>query len=315
MPLHVSKVLVCASAYIDAYMCQNVPLDQSGVLGTSPLRQLLLASHAHSFRTSNKTWGNPPRNSKSGPQSWKDLFNRKAIIHFPYEVSTMSIFEQYSAGAVLVFPSRRFFEELINNHLAVKAGKPPTSENGSLPKVSSVYWEQNTDAFRLKLPPDQLDKLPEFAELASKCKHVVEQQGEQVWAYTFGDPHRSLPDALKGTEHASWWLDRADFYDKEWMPGIKFFDSWEGLVELAVQVSLHVSNLSSHLNFPIFQNNSGASKFYASTRLMPANLWQEPIADERRQQLEFVQARNAKVYARWRELVEDAFPQLKGKHA
>lgn len=48
---------------------------------------------------------------------------------------------------------------------------------------------------------------------------------------------------------------------------------------------------------------------------MLANLWQEPIADERRQQLEFVQRRNTEVYARWRELVEDAFPQLKGKHA
>jgi hypothetical protein len=81
-------------------------------------------------------------------------------VHFPYEVSTMSIFEQYSAGAVLIFPSRRFYEELIRNFLAEKAGNPPITDNGSVQSLSSVYWEQNTASFRLRLAPDQLDKLP-----------------------------------------------------------------------------------------------------------------------------------------------------------
>ena len=33
-----------------------------------------------------------------------------------------------------------------------------------------------------------------------------------------------------------WWLDRADFYDPEWFPGITYFDSWEEMVELAKRV-------------------------------------------------------------------------------
>ena len=45
--------------------------------------------------------------------SWNDLYSYKALVHVPYEISTMSIFEQYSAGIPLFFPSRKFYEECI----------------------------------------------------------------------------------------------------------------------------------------------------------------------------------------------------------
>ena len=32
------------------------------------------------------------------------------------------------------------------------------------------------------------------------------------------------------TTHTCRWLERADFYDDEWFPGIQYFDSWEELV-------------------------------------------------------------------------------------
>jgi len=47
--------------------------------------------------------------------SWEELYSYKAIIHVPYEISTISIFEQYSAGVPLFFPSRKFYEECIIN--------------------------------------------------------------------------------------------------------------------------------------------------------------------------------------------------------
>lgn len=40
-----------------------------------------------------------------GKYSWEDLYSYKDIIHFPYNVSTMSIFEQYQAKIPLSFPS------------------------------------------------------------------------------------------------------------------------------------------------------------------------------------------------------------------
>jgi len=47
--------------------------------------------------------------------TWKELFSFKAIVHFPYNVSTMSIFEQYSAGVPIFVPSKRFALELYKN--------------------------------------------------------------------------------------------------------------------------------------------------------------------------------------------------------
>lgn len=53
--------------------------------------------------------------SQLGNYSWKDLYSYDSIIHFPYNVSTMSIFEQYNAGIPLAFPSLEFALELIKN--------------------------------------------------------------------------------------------------------------------------------------------------------------------------------------------------------
>lgn len=43
---------------------------------------------------------------------WSYLMNFEGIIHIPYEVSTMSIFEQISSGIPLFFPTKEFLKEL-----------------------------------------------------------------------------------------------------------------------------------------------------------------------------------------------------------
>ena len=45
--------------------------------------------------------------------TWSELYSYKAIVHIPYEMSTMSLFEQYSAGIPLFLPSRAFYLECI----------------------------------------------------------------------------------------------------------------------------------------------------------------------------------------------------------
>lgn len=42
------------------------------------------------------------------PFEWNDLLKFKGIIHFPYEISTMSMFEHFSAGIPLFFPSKKY---------------------------------------------------------------------------------------------------------------------------------------------------------------------------------------------------------------
>lgn len=52
---------------------------------------------------------------KPGPgYTWKQLYEFRGLVHTPYDMSTMSIFEQYWAGVPLFFPSRRFYKELVS---------------------------------------------------------------------------------------------------------------------------------------------------------------------------------------------------------
>lgn len=52
-----------------------------------------------------------------GKHDWKTLGEFRGIIHFPYEVSTMSMFEHYFAGLPLFFPSKQYFK----THLSIQS--------------------------------------------------------------------------------------------------------------------------------------------------------------------------------------------------
>lgn len=47
---------------------------------------------------------------KSTPYEWSDITSYRGIIHFPYEISTMSMFEHFTAGCPLFFPSKTFWK-------------------------------------------------------------------------------------------------------------------------------------------------------------------------------------------------------------
>lgn len=57
--------------------------------------------------------------SQIGVFSYKDLMSYSASAHIPYEISTMSMAEQYSAGMPLLFPTQRFYQKIVeeNNNL------------------------------------------------------------------------------------------------------------------------------------------------------------------------------------------------------
>lgn len=46
----------------------------------------------------------------------KDLLNFKGIIHIPYQISYMSIFEQYTANVPLILPTKEFLIEIYKNN-------------------------------------------------------------------------------------------------------------------------------------------------------------------------------------------------------
>lgn len=59
---------------------------------------------------------NPPehplvaRQLPMGSFKWTDLSEYRGIIHFPYEISTMSMFEHFAGGLPLFFPSKAFWK-------------------------------------------------------------------------------------------------------------------------------------------------------------------------------------------------------------
>jgi hypothetical protein len=70
-----------------------------------PTKPTFLCYHAH-----------PPAHPliaphiRSGSFTWKELGEYRGIIHFPYEISTMSMFEHFAGGIPLFFPSKAFWK-------------------------------------------------------------------------------------------------------------------------------------------------------------------------------------------------------------
>ncbi|KAJ3128741.1 hypothetical protein HK100_009012 [Physocladia obscura] len=55
----------------------------------------------------------PFKNIDGGYGGPKTLVKYKAFIEFPYQVSTMKLYENLAAGVVMLFPSKEFFKQLI----------------------------------------------------------------------------------------------------------------------------------------------------------------------------------------------------------
>jgi hypothetical protein len=88
---------------------------------------------------------------------WQDLCDFKAIVHEPYEISTMSVFEQITAGVPLFFPTRRFYEECIWNktlrlisHYAYHAPREDYYVPDSVTEFYTSYdmWLDNADFYK-----------------------------------------------------------------------------------------------------------------------------------------------------------------------
>lgn len=89
--------------------------------------------------------------------SWENLYSFKGIVHMPYEISTMSLFEQYSANIPLFFPSKQFLKKLISNkyYFQSRYNKINNYNNAYHPKLNKAlddvswidFWIDNADYY------------------------------------------------------------------------------------------------------------------------------------------------------------------------
>jgi len=72
------------------------------------------------------------------PWKWEDLHRYKAVWHHPYQVSTMSIFEHYTANIPMVFPTPRLLFELYFGGWAVVLTQVSTFQYSGVKHTKSI---------------------------------------------------------------------------------------------------------------------------------------------------------------------------------
>lgn len=124
-----------------------------------------------------------PLRSGLGPRyAQADLYDHRALVFLPYNVSIMALFEHYTACAPIYVPARSFLKNLMHEY-----------------------------------PADVLSSLS-FCQVTG---HPPARSGDSL------DLNDTRDEAV-----VDWYLDRADFYDEEWMPRIRQFHSWNHLDHL-----------------------------------------------------------------------------------
>jgi hypothetical protein len=124
---------------------------------------------------------------------WEDLFSFKAIVHMPYEISTMSIFEQVSAGVPVFFPTKRFYRECVANgamhsHSRYASAPTPKHLNAFFDSLdvwfdgADFYTEREPFAFKFVYFYDSFDDMVAQAETFHETAEVVQARSEWLAA-------------------------------------------------------------------------------------------------------------------------------------
>jgi hypothetical protein len=141
----------------------------------------------------------------AGNYKWQELYDFQGIIHFPYQISTMSLFEQYSANIPLFFPTKNFLlslhkeypkrilSELSFYQVKKKLFFPKGNNNPDNIKNHEVlkYWVDNADFYDSKNMPyiqyfnsfKDLEYLLETVDLdliSQKMENYNKQRKEKV---------------------------------------------------------------------------------------------------------------------------------------
>jgi len=123
---------------------------------------------------------------------YDQLYAFKAIVHLPYEISTMSIFEQVIAGVPLFFPTKRFYKECIKSGLAVCK-----SRYASAPRPKALFaffesldvWLDNADYYTQRQPfahkfvyyYDSFSDMIAQAETFEETPDIVQARAEWIF--------------------------------------------------------------------------------------------------------------------------------------
>jgi hypothetical protein len=87
-----------------------------------------------------------------GTFAWRTIGEFKGVIHFPYEISTMSLFEQFTAGCPMFFPSKEYLRSMPLSSISIYWGDALPSEYGDLSNIDT--WIDLADFYDTFVSPN-----------------------------------------------------------------------------------------------------------------------------------------------------------------
>jgi hypothetical protein len=119
--------------------------------------------------------------------SFKNLFEYKGIVHMPYDISSMSLFEQYFAGVPLFFPTKEFYKECVKND-TVEFIVRYDLNHAKLSDEEVEKWLKDADYYKLthikyySSFQDCIDKLKSFVDhdKSARLEHIEKLKNESI---------------------------------------------------------------------------------------------------------------------------------------
>jgi hypothetical protein len=147
------------------------------------------------------------------PFAWSDLGTFRGIIHIPYEVSTMSMFEHYAGGLPLFFPSKAFWKSApAIQSMSAYWGDSPPSELGDFCDLST--WIDRSDVYETFVCPnthyfdsyEHLFQLLESFVYVDTTEHIASYVGNvlKIWNQVIETLRRNVN------------VNRGDYYRRVW---------------------------------------------------------------------------------------------------
>jgi hypothetical protein len=138
--------------------------------------------------------------------SWRQLMSYRGIVHTPYEMSTMSIFEQFWAGVPLFFPTKRYYIECVMDEKMDFVSIYWKHNNGLLTEEDMLPWLDRADFYRYPFihyydsEEDLFEQLANFEdthrqermEWIATTKHQILDTWREILKDHFGLHHTTL---------------------------------------------------------------------------------------------------------------------------
>ena len=186
------------------------------------------------------------RDDLGGRYEWSSLYSYKAIIVLPYEISTMSIFEYYSANVPMIFPSKTFLTELIRT--------------GKYPRIGSKYFQfKHPDCFNEALNTGNSPPVDNFIEFwLSRADYYDSNNMPHI---LFFDSYDELQDIINNTDFMSISSKMVDFNKTTRIPNV--MKTYRSILQKTFpKVSLiQIDNTTDNINknLTITNNNTSSS--------------------------------------------------------